>query len=173
MHRNTYLFVTFLAIFAALVVGVNLGRRVSTPQNESTKTNLTPTPRVTLTPKLTTYINTTCGFTLQYPDTLTKMESTGSAILADTATGAQSIAIACQKDIPRPPLPATKIETISFTGGDGASSLSAKLYHDASPKDGTPVDILIFRNPKTNVDAYIAGYGDMYNQILATLTLLP
>src|SRR5260221_8342055 len=114
MHRNTYLVITFLAVFAALVVGVNLGHRMnntsSTPTPVVSKVT-TPTPVAVTTPSFLTYTSTFCGFSLQYPSTLTKMESaSGSALLINGSTKAQTLAIACQKDIPRPPLPAAKME---------------------------------------------------------------
>jgi hypothetical protein len=175
MHRNTYLLVTFLAIFAALLVGVNLGRKIA-PSKESSAVSITATPSPIAAPPVTrsTYKNTFCGFSFQFPDTLTKLEdASGSALFVETSTTKQILAVACQKDIPRPPLVPEKIETLSFSSSPGAASISAKLYHDASAKDGTPVDALIFRNPKTGLDVYIAGFGDTYNEVLSTLTLTP
>ena len=176
MHRNTYLLVSLLAVFAALLIGVNVGHGFAEKQTESVKITPKPLPTVPIIPTITlnTYTNTICGFSLQYPNTLTKLETaTGSALLVDTTTKAQSLAIACQKEIPRPPIPAEKIETKMLTNTLKTASISAKLYHDASQKDGTPIDSLIFRIPGTGLDVFIAGYGETYNQILTTLILLP
>jgi hypothetical protein len=176
MHRNTYILVTVLAIFAALLVGVNLGRKLS-PTDTAVQPKPTPKPLLTLPviPTITsnTYTNITCGITLQYPNTLVKLESTGSALFVDGTTQAQAFAVACQKDIPRPPIPATKIETKILTNNAGSASISAKLYHDASAKDGAQVDELIFRNPKTGVDTFIAGFGNIYNEVISSVKLLP
>ena len=176
MHRNTYLLVTFLAVFAALVVGVNLGRGFAGIPANSPKVTPKPLPTVPAIPTITlnTYTNTVCGFSFQYPNTLTKLETaSGSALLVDGTTKAQSLAIACQKDIPRPPVPADKIETRMLMNAANTASISATLYHDASPKDGTPVDSLIFRIAGSGLDAFIAGYGETYDQMLTTVKLLP
>ena len=162
MHRNTYLLVVFLAVFAALVVGVNLGKRLQ-------PTPLAPTSAPTATPtavdSLLQYSG--CGISLQYPTTLTLMDSaSGSALFVDKANTDQSVVVTCQKDIPRPALTTDNIETIVI------SSVSAKLYHDASPKDGSAIDELIFRHPKTGLDVFIAGFGETFNSIIKTVKLL-
>lgn len=165
MHRNTYLLVIFLAVFAALVVGVNLGKRLS-----STPPPTTPAPTPTATPSaaLSLLQNTSCGISLQYPATLTLMDSaSGSALLVDKKDTNQSVVVTCQKDIPRPALSAENTETIMI------SSVSAKLYHDASPKDGAAIDELIFRHPTTGMDVFIAGFGETFDAVIKTVKLLP
>ncbi len=175
MQRNTYLFVTILAIFAALVVGVNVGRKVASLQTPPQPASTTaPTPIASPTPKLLIYTNQLCGFSLQYPDTLTKLEdASGSAIFVQGNSKTQAIAIACQKNMPRPPISESNIETVSLTNDLGTASISAKLYHDSSSKDGTPMDALIFRNHKNGLDIFIAGFGETFSSILKTIKLLP
>lgn len=176
MHKNTYLFVTFLSIFAALVVGVNIGKKLLPQTQQSLTSTVAPlNPNVTPTPILLLYTNTMCGFTLKYPATLTLVDSeTGnSAILNNAEDEKQSMAIACQKEIPRPPIVASQIETLKIFDTNGTSTISAKLYHDASAKDGTPTDALIFTNPKNRLDIFIAGYGDIYNEVIKSVTLTP
>ncbi len=173
MHRNTYLLVIFLAVFAALVVGVNLGKRLSQPSPAPTQPS---TPSVTLTPTPTTaiYSDETCGFSLVYSASLSILNNaTGSALLVNEIDNDQSIAIACQEEIPRPPLTADKIETLVIYNEAKTASVSAKLYHDASPKDGTAIDELIFRHPKTGMDIFIAGFGKTFDDIITTIKLLP
>jgi hypothetical protein len=170
MHRNTYLLVIFLAVFAALVVGVNIGRHFTRQTNSpplATPTAI-PTP-----PLLLSYTNTVCGFSLNYPATLTMMgNTTSSAILTNTKDTTQSVAIACQKDIPRPALNPANIETMLIQTPEG-TTVSAHLYHDSSAKDGSPINELIFRNPKNGIDIFIAGIGDTYNQLIKTVQLIP
>lgn len=178
MHRNTYLLITILGIFAALVVGVNIGKRLTnnTPNGNpaTTPASATFTPTPTIKQTMATLIDSVCKITLQYPDTLVKVSSaTGSALLADATTNEQKLVMVCQNDIPRPPLAADRIETRYLTDTLGTASVSARTYHDASQKDGTPIDQLIYRNPKTGLDIFIAGYGQTYNDIIATLKLLP
>ncbi len=177
MHKNTYLLVAILAIIAALLIGINLGRKFS-PQdqfNQSAPTPKTsPTPPTQVAPTLVPYTNTFCSISLEYPDTLTKFDSaSGSAILTNTQNTSESIAIACQADIPRPPLLAERIESMTIWNTAKTASISAKLYHDASPKDGSPMDALIFYYPRIGMDVFIAGYGKTFNQILQTVRLLP
>jgi hypothetical protein len=172
MHRNTYLVVTILAIFAALVIGVNLGRKTTNQPSPTPKALATPPAVPTLTPN--TYTNTFCGFTLQYPSTLTKLEdASGSAVFVNGETNAHAFAVTCQRDILRPALPITQIETRRLTNALGTASISATLYHDSSPKDGTKIDALLFKNPITGLDAFIAGFGDTFNEVISSVKLIP
>lgn len=170
MHRNTYILVSVLAVIAALVVGVNFGKKI-TPQNPEP----TPTPLVSVapTPSLIPFVDVACGFSLTYPDTFTLIDSaSGSAILRNSVDQSQSIVMTCQEDIPRPALISENIESLTLTTETGAS-VSAKLYHDQSQKDGTPIDALIFTHPSTKLDVFIAGYGEAFNSILQTVTVTP
>jgi hypothetical protein len=170
MHRNTYLLVIILAVFAALVVGVNIGRQL-TATRQALITPSSPTPIPTLAPL--SYTNTVCGFSLLFPASLTMMgNTTASAILTNSRDTTQSVAIACQKDIPRPALNPSNIETVLIQN-PGGTTISAHLYHDSSSKDGTTIDELIFRNPKNGFDIFIAGIGDTYKKIISTVQLLP
>lgn len=175
MHRNTYLLVVFLAVFAALVVGVNLGKRLSPSSN--TSATITPMPSKADAPSIPTtiaYTNSACGFSLEYPESLTRMEgATWSAFLVNAQDENGSVAIACQQEIPRPPLTADNIEARVVYNEAKTASASARLYHDASAKDGTAIDELIFRHPKTGMDIFIAGFGEIFDQVIATVKLLP
>lgn len=177
MHRNTFLLVAGLAVFAALVVGVNIGTRMSTAHNQQfinqptadTVSTPIPTPTQKLsTAMLTTYTSAYCGITFDYPERLQKLEgATGSAIFTDTNVASSSILLTCQRDIPRPPILADKIESVVI------SSVSAKLYHDTSDKDGRTIDKLIFRHPKTGLDIFLAGTGEIFKKLISSITLLP
>lgn len=174
MHRNTYLLVTFLAILAALVVGVNIGKKLAGPSSVTKPSTPLNTPAPTITAQVSTqiYTNAFCNTTLQYPQTFTKLtDASGSAVLVDSADTKQSILITCQKNIPPPPLPSNQIETINILSTSSNSGVSAMLYHDKSAKDGTLVDELIIPIPKTSLDFYIAGYGDTFNQVIRSITL--
>lgn len=173
MHKNTFTFVIILAIVAALVVGVNFGKQIGNnkPSQEPTQANwaaqITPSPEVTPAP--VSYISTDCGVTLTHPAALKEITTpeTPGMILVEKSEAGQTVILTCQKDIPRSPLPADKIETIKI------GSVSAKLYHDTSPKDGTPIDILIFKHPKKPIDVYLAGYGVAFASILRSITITP
>ncbi len=164
MHRNTFLLVLILAIVAALLVGVNIGRKFS-PQVEEVP-SLSPTPIPTQPPQTTLFTSPNCGITLTLPQgTTVKAEATNSAQFVSPDSSV--VLFACEKEIPRTALPAEKIETIQV------ASISAKLYHTKSAKDGTPFDALIFRNPNTAMDIYIAGLGSTFSAIIKSITILP
>jgi hypothetical protein len=170
MHRNTYLLVIGLALFAALLVGVNIGKGLNkqTPA-APTPPSTSPTPGITIQ----TYTDTYCGFSLSYPSSFTVLENaSGSAILHNAADKTQSITLTCQNAIPRPALAADKIETLTIPTADGAS-VSATLYHDSSASTGTPIDAVIFKHPTNGMDAYVAGYGDSFNTAIKTLQIFP
>ena len=163
MHKNTYLLVSILAVVAALVIGVNIGRQVKVPKTMPSQ--LSPTP--TFVPPLTTkpYRNSFCKVAFDYPASFTFLESaSGSAAFSNT-TGNDGIILTCQKDIPRP------IETKENTQDIQIGSVSAKLYHGQQEKDGTPIDSLIFRHPVTRFDVFLAGTGEVFQNLLKTLTI--
>ena len=169
MHRNTYLLVIVLAVCAALLIGVNIGKRMT---KQTTPPSL-PTPTSTPGVMAQTYMDTYCGFSLDYPASYSVLENaSGSAILNNAVDKTQSITLTCQKAIPRPALAADKIETLTITTTSGAS-ISAKLYHDSSAKDGTLIDEVIFRHPTNGMDGFVAGYGEAFNAAIKTLQILP
>lgn len=156
--RNTILVISFLAIIAALLVGFNLGQRLKDQPAPSP----TPTP---IANSLETY--SSCGISFDYPQTLTKLEATsGATMFVDQKNASNSMALACQRDIPRPPLSPDKIEERMI------GTVSAILYHDASPKDGTPIDELIFTHPATGLDVFLAGFGEVFDRVLSSLKVL-
>lgn len=157
MARNTFLFLCILAIVAALVVGVNIGRSSSVSQ--------APTPTPLPTPAVKTYTSDTCGITFSYPDKLSKLDTQGAVVFVDSTDTNKSVAVVCQKDIPRPPLADDKMENIAI------GSVKATIYHDASAKDGTPMDKLIFTHPKNKLDIYVSGYGDSFTTVVTSLKI--
>jgi len=151
-----------------LIVGVNLGKKISSTQNNTQETRVTnPTlkPTPSSTPTVLIHTNTYCGLTSTYPNSFVLTESSQNSATFQT-TDNTTIAFTCQKDIPRPALPSEKINTITV------ASVSAKLYHDASPKDGTPIDIVLFRHPTNGMDIYVAGFRDSLESFLQTLTII-
>lgn len=174
MHRNTLLTVSALAVIAALLVGVRIGMNMrTTPASTPKAITTTPTIKPTSVPiTYTTYTDSVCDLSLQYPTNLQLLESTISGtILADPDNASGSVVIVCQQEIPRVPLPPEKIEPFVLIASNSAS-VSAKLYHDASAKDGRLIDKLIFTHPRNGLDVYIAGYGAVFNRIIGTLKLL-
>lgn len=167
MHRNTLLFTIALATLAAILIGLNIGRKFPTAPPAPT-----PTPEEQ-TSTLLTFTSEPCGITFDYPEHLTKLDGpSGSAVLTDPTSEENSVTVTCQEEIPRPPLPADRIETIAVPATSGNATVSARLYHDASPKDDTPLDALIFTHPKTGLDVFVAGFGPVFQGIIVTLKYL-
>ena len=164
MHKNTFVLVLFLAIVAALLVGVNIGRKFQ-PTAEITLP--TPTPASASNAAIaTTFTSINCGISLTLPpETTATNVATNSAQFVSADSSA--VVFGCEKEIPKNALPAEKIETIQI------ASISAKLYHTTSPKDGTLFDALIFRNPETSMDIYLAGLGSTFSAIIKSITILP
>lgn len=165
MPRNTFILVLILAILVAIIVAAKATGFTYSP------TALVPTPtpgsiEPTDIPDLT-YSSADCGISFEYPASFTKIDNPqGGAIFSAGADSNETIAVTCQKQIPRPPLPLDKIETMPI------GTVSAKLYHDGSAKDGTPIDKIIFTHPRTKLDVYIAGIGKEFQKVLSTLKVL-
>ncbi len=172
MQRNTFIFTAVLAVIAALVVGVNIGKSMRYNPTPSIPEVISPT--ATPAPTLVDYTNERCGVTFMHPSNLQRLESTASGtILTDPKNQQDSIIIVCQKDIPRVPLAADQMEKLTIVSASGSATLSATLYHDASEKDGTKIDKLIFYNPYKKLDVFIAGFGNVYQNAIKTIKLLP
>ena len=169
MHRNTKLLVIILAVIAALVVGVNIGKSTGT---QSTVPATTPTPIPTQ--KIPPYTSSRCGISLSYPGNLRISESsTSSTMFVDpTSPASLPVTLTCQPHIPGVPISPDKIESYVIESMASAATASAKLYHDTSAKDGTPIDKLIFTNPAKHLDVFISGYGDVYLKVISSLKLL-
>lgn len=166
MHKNTFILVVFLAIIASLLVGFNVGRKL---QNQPTSA-IQPTIHVVASPTpvpivMTPYTNRYCKISLSYPETMAVTEpATGSAKFVD---GSDTIILVCQNDIPGIAVEDTNKETITI------GSISGTLYHTATPKDGTPIDVFKITHPKTGMDVLISGIGSGFNAIINSLTLTP
>lgn len=165
MHRNTFILIIVLTVLAGLVAWNNIGKKNITAP--------TPTPTPNIVQETTTlYTNTFCGFSLEYPSVFEKLENaTGSAILNNKEKTAESVVVTCQVDIPKPPLPADKIESLIVHDSKNAT-VSAKLYHDASPHDGAPIDIFLYKHPKNGMDIFVASSPSAgFRTILSTIII--
>ena len=172
MHRNTYLLISILAVLAALVVGVNIGRTAAPPpiSQSPIRDEVGPSPSAILTPsepQLKMYRNSYCKISFMYPDNYTQLESASQAAAFRGPGASDGILLTCQKDIPRPSVTQENIEDIRV------SSVSGKIYHTQSAKDGTVVDSLIIRHPVTKLDIFMAGSGQVFRDVVSTLTLTP
>ncbi len=168
MPRNTFIVVSLLAVLAALVVGVNIGRSLNLSNSTSNASPQVPTsaPTVIPTPKLLEYTNTSCRFSLHYPDVMKRMDDGVGSVVLINSLGNDSIIITCQKAIPRPDLVDKNIETISI------GSLSAQLYHETSTVDNSPIDKLFLKHPTTNQDILVTGFGPSFQSIISSLKII-
>jgi len=165
MHRNTFFLVLILSVLAALLIGVNIGRKFQPTPEEPVTTASVPTPIPTQKPQETIFTNSLCGISLTLPPGVTvTAEASNSATFVSADTNV--IMFACEKEIPRIALPADKMETLKV------ASMSATLYHTSSPKDGTLFDALIFRNPKTAMDIYLSGLGSTFSGVINSMELM-
>lgn len=174
MHRNTAILLAVLAVTAALLVGLAIGRRISgNPQSvtnnlQSSPTlppginNLQPTPSAAK--KSST--NKSCGLSFTYPENMQLTEASDSAQLTNTTTGEQIILL-CGVVFPKPPLIPERIETATVAGQ------TATVYHDASAKDGKPIDVVVFTHPKNKLEIALFGFGEVFERILQNLQLDP
>lgn len=183
MHRNTVFFIIILTVLASLLVGINMGKRISggepivtqlpIPSSQPKIIYTSPTPIATNSAQTVTYAFTDCGISFSYQNDFTLTESSQGAQLTrpiaktSTTKEPETINLACSGQIPRPPLARDRIDTATVAG------LTVNLYHDASAKDGTPLDAIIFTHPKNGLDVAILGFGEAFKKLVPTIRLLP
>ncbi|MEK7141503.1 MAG: hypothetical protein AAB800_03080 [Patescibacteria group bacterium] len=170
MHRNTYFLVILLAVIAALLIGINVGRQFGSSEKLLTTVSPTPTPDSSSTTKAdstTSYRNTFCKVAFDYPFPLTVLENaSGSAAFTGTNPD-DGILLTCQKDIPKPALSTESKEAIRI------GTIAATLYHTPSASPGASIDSLIFRHPGTKLDIFLAGSGEAFRKLISSITLIP
>ncbi len=181
MAKGTTIFFIILITVASLLFGINIGKKLNSPQLPITNyqlSTITPSPTITLTPTLsatpsaavkkstsiTTYTDGTCGFSFSYPGSFIKQKSTNqqSTILTDPDDPKSTIAATCAASIPRPPVSSDKIESIML------DKAAATLYHDQNQQDGSPRDIVIVKHPSNGMEIILAGFGSTFQQVLAS-----
>ena len=164
MHKNTAILIVFLSVIVALIVGLNLGHIFSKDQQEIN--NQPSTSPISLSSPIstsTTYTHPACKVTFAYdPSFSISSESSDSAVLINKNTR-EKITLLCGVEFPKPPLPEDKIEVATIAGQ------MTTVYHDASAKDGTPVDVAVFIHPKTDMEVALFGFGEKFQKLLTTL----
>ncbi|RJR15310.1 hypothetical protein C4579_02490 [Candidatus Microgenomates bacterium] len=167
MHRNTAILILVLAIIAALLIGLNIGKTINPQQ-------LVPPPQpsaavATALPdtQTTEYRMEDCGLSFRYSNDFSIETATQSARLNSKTNQNEHINIACATQIPRPPLLPELIQEATVAGR------TVNVYHDASAQDGTPLDAVIFAHPTNGLDVAFLGFGEAFNQLLTTVKLLP
>lgn len=176
--RNTFILISVLAVSAALLLGINIGRKFGTGQTAPLPSAVnyqpidltqggklsSPIPSSSGSPLNVKTKSLSCGISFISPANFSLTEASMAAQLTNNNTQ-ESIRLVCTSEIPRPPLTPDKIEDITVAG------IKTKLYHDASAKDGTPVDVVIFKHPQNNLDVGLFGFGDNFKEFLNTVNL--
>ena len=188
MAKGTIIALFILTFFATLLIGINIGKKIGISQTNqqeiSSVQGLTPTLSI-LSPALqetrnsqistesasketTSYIDQNCGVSIVYRGSYIKQDTTenSSTIILEKDNPKSAVFIACEKEIPEPPLPSDKIDDITIDGVLG------KLYHDTNAQDGSPRDEAIFDHPSRDFEVIIAGFGDYFQSALNSLEFI-
>ena len=187
MAKGTIFLFFVISITAVFLVGINLGKKIGISQS-NLSANLsptsiispskTPTPTATLPPTISatdsavltpissakvSFTDKTCGISFSYPGNFIRQETTNekSIIFTHPDNDKISIALACTEKIPIPPVKAENIESIIVDGQP------ATLYHDTN-SDSSPRDEVIVKHPSRDEEVIIAGYGNNFQQALAS-----
>lgn len=145
---------SILAVVAALVIGVNIGRQVQAPQTAQLPSTPSPTTVVNTDPL--SYRNSFCKVAFDYPPSFTFLESASGSAAFTSANGDDGIILTCQNDVPRPAETNETVEDIRI------GTVAAKLYNN---------QYVIFRHPGTKLDVFLAGSGEVFQNLLKTLTI--
>ncbi|MEK7543239.1 MAG: hypothetical protein AAB557_00040 [Patescibacteria group bacterium] len=166
--RNTYLLISILAVIAALMIGINIGRRFQSSGafTPSPQPRITPTIQIVV-PAVKNYRNNFCKVAFDYPNTFTVLENASGSAAFTGENPDDGIIITCQKDIPKPSVSSQSTEDIRI------GSVAATLYHTQTASDGASIDSLIFRHPMTKLDVFLAGTGEVFRKLISSITLLP
>ncbi len=180
MHRNTLTLVILLAVFAALVTGVNIGKSMRSDQSGNQVPSPSPTtadaeiPMVQPTaPVSRVYTHTECGVLIEYPPRFSIADESSRSAVFVRDDGKDSIILTCQADIPKPAIPASSIESLKLTHSNNIGTISGKIYHTESMKDGAKMDSLIYYNSTIGMDVFVAGYGPDFTEALKTIRIYP
>jgi len=202
MHRNTFLFIVFLSILSALIIGINLGK--NTTKEVPVVTSPTPTIELTITPESTPPASP--SGTIKIPESTMSAKTTipvqktagGSAVskiftsptckitfttpLAYTIVSEDAGGMMTNPQVPNDII-MISCEKESITKPTVSSEkmetktlkggITANLYHDQSSKDNSPIEVLLFHHPNIGKDIFIAVSGTAMPSIIATLSLLP
>jgi len=164
MHPNTSRLMIGLALVAMFLFGLNIGRFI--PRATPNFIQPSPVPTLNTSTENRSYTINDCGVSFTYQSNQTLTEASMAATLA-TEGISNKIAVACAPEIPRPPLPPEKTEDVEVAG------IKTKLYHDASAKDGTPIDAIVIDHPKNpKLDVGFFGYGEEFKKLLMTVQFI-
>lgn len=178
MPKRAIALLIFLTVIATLLIGINIGKKLSLSQGQPLQTASSPSPFIspTLIPTVTAslqegislYRDVNCGYEFQYLGSYKQFSNEGftSIQISDPEGSLPDLVATCQAEIPKPPLAAERIEAIVLDG------VRTFLYHDTSQKDGSPRDEIIVKHPLKNLEIIIAGYGEYFNEATSSFKFL-
>lgn len=161
MHKNTRLFILFLAVVVAALFGIKMSNMATGGPTQVLPSG-TPVAVENVSPKTYSYVG--CGISFSAPEFEVK-ETKEALKLTQKITG-EEIDIVCGKSLPTPPLTKDKIESTNI------ASQSATLYHDQNVKTQKPLDVVKFKHPKTQLEVAVFGYGETYKALVKSIQLL-
>lgn len=196
MHKNTILFIILLALCSVFIATINIIRITSQPEQKVAVTTPLPTsaptqiPSPTPTPELVEStrsaslsgtkkltptplpqgkqtITTPCGLSLYLPATYAAESNQNGTTIINTAPPQEMVVVTCEKNVFTPSVPKEQTETRTLKGG-----VTATLYHDTSSTDGSPIDAVVFRHPKTGNEVLIVDSGTTIDTILSSITVI-
>ena len=168
MPTSTKWLVAFLAIFAIIVVALNIYRWISPPSpsiKESVNISSSPTPAsITPTPTILKFSSRQCAVEISYPSDFSKNEdASGSAVLA-SADQKTALFVTCNKDESLPSQSIIKTEDVVI------ASASAKIYFQTI--EVAELKTLVIRHPVSNTRIFIAGNGQVFDDAIKTIRFL-
>ncbi|MBI5621195.1 hypothetical protein HY949_05410 [Candidatus Gottesmanbacteria bacterium] len=170
MHRNTLLLVSALAVIAALLLGINIGRRFQSTNGNTTALTPSVPPVPSGSPAaahVKSYVNAFCKIAFEYPVSLTVFENASGSAAFTGKNADEGILLTCQKDIPRPSFSLDDTEALRI------GSVAATLFHTKTASEGATIDSLIFRHPATRLDVFLAGSGEAFRKLISTISIVP
>ncbi|MCX8009060.1 MAG: hypothetical protein N3A54_05175, partial [Patescibacteria group bacterium] len=162
MHRNTFVFVIFLAVFAAIVAGVNIAK-IYSPQKK-TEILVTPSPSPIQNNLVSSQV---CDFIFSYPKTFTKIDiETGGVTLMNRQKEEDIILILCQEKALKIPEDMKEEETIEI------GTVSAQIYSQQNTTQKQSKQRLTFIHPRTKKYIYISGSGQFFDEFIKTIKIV-
>ncbi len=182
LHRNTFIVFLALAIIATLLLGINIGRKITSLSSAQptvlSQTAATATPIATAQPtasanaspsatlgpevKLQPYRNAGCGYSVDYPASwqFEEFDIFGTN-LVNSANPSEKITIVCASDL-QPPTDSSPTREILL------SAVPAVYFADQKAADNTVADAVFAPIPDTDKTIVIAGKGTVFNTALAS-----
>ncbi len=163
MHRNTFFFILFLAVFAAIVAGINITRYVS-PQTttEPTQTASQITPALTPQKQTQWVTKETCDISFSHPAIFQSIDiGTGGITLVNTNNENEFLIILCQNT---PPVN----KNMNATEKKQIGTVSAQLYAEQQENQRKT---LVFQHPSSKKYLYISGTIESFDEVLMSIQI--